>query len=234
MFNKTKFIMKNVFALLALMAVMVFSACSGNTEQATTEESPKPKAIPAANKTTDGVSVGDIAPDFNLKNVDGEMVSLSGITNEDGSTPKGYIVTFTCNTCPYAVMYEDRLIALHNKYSSQGWPVVAIMPNDIDVKPKDSPEAMKVRSEEKGFPFAYLFDDGQKIYPQYGATKTPHIFLLDNTRKVRYIGAIDNNPQDADAVTKHYLEDAIAAVEAGNEPDPDYTKAVGCSIKVKK
>ncbi len=225
--------MKNVFALLTFMAISTFFACSGNADQATAE-SPKPKAIPIVNKTTDGVSVGDTAPDFNLKNVDGEMVSFASITNEDGSATKGYILTFTCNTCPYAVMYEDRLIALHNKYAPRGWPVVAIMPNDPDVKPGDSFDAMKVRSEEKEFPFAYLYDDGQKVYPQYGATKTPHIFLVDNTRKVRYIGAIDNNPQDADAVTKHYLEGAIAAVEAGNEPDPDYTKAVGCSIKVKK
>ena len=161
------------------------------------------------------------------------MVSLGDVKNADGSTPNGYIVTFTCNTCPVAVKYEDRIIALHNRYAPQGWPVVAIMPNDIEVKPDDSPDAMKVRAEEKRFPFMYLFDEGQKIYPQYGATKTPHIFLLDNTHKVRYIGAIDNSP-DAESVTKHYLEDAIAAVEAGKDPEPDYTKAVGCSIKVKR
>ena len=214
----------------------LITACSGSAEQTSTEPATTtPTAKTVASKTTaDGLSVGDIATDFNLKNIDGEMVSLASVKNTDGSTPKGYIVTFTCNTCPYAVMYEDRLVALHEKYAPQGWPVVAIMPNDINVKPGDSPNAMKQRAEEKGFSFAYLFDDGQKVYPQYGATKTPHVFLLDNTRKVHYIGAIDNNAQDADAVTKHYLEDAIAAVEAGNEPDPDYTKAVGCSIKVKK
>lgn len=224
--------MKNVLGLIAFLAIASFWACSETADQTATDNQ-TPKAMPVANKTTVGVAVGDVAPDFNLKNVNGEMVSLANITNEDGTAPKGYIVTFTCNTCPYAVMYEDRLIALHNKYASQGYPVVAINPNDPDVKPGDSFDAMKERVKEKGFPFLYLFDEGQSVYPQYGATKTPHVFLLDNTRKVRYIGAIDNNPQDADAVTKHYLEDAIAAVEAGSSPDPDFTKAVGCSIKVK-
>ena len=228
--------MKKLLGFIAsLVVVVLLIACAGNNgEPAAQSDDTKAKAVPVANKTTVGVKVGDIAPDFNLKNIDGKMVSLTGMTNADGSAPKGFIVTFTCNTCPYAVMYEDRLIALHNKYAPQGYPVVAIMPNDIDVKPGDSPDAMRERAEEKGFSFAYLYDEGQQVYPQYGATKTPHIFLLDNTRKVRYIGAIDNNPQDASMVTKHYLEDAIAAVEAGNEPDPDYTKAVGCSIKVKK
>jgi peroxiredoxin len=224
--------MKNVLGLIAFLTMFIFVACSETADQ-TNAENPSPKAIPVANKTDAGIAVGDVAPDFHLKNVNGEMVSLASIANDDGTAPKGYIVTFTCNTCPYAVMYEDRLIALHNKYASQGYPVVAINPNDPDVKPGDSFDAMKERVKEKGFPFLYLFDEGQNVYPQYGATKTPHVFLLDNTRKVRYIGAIDNNPQDADAVTKHYLEDAIAAVEAGTNPDPDFTKAVGCSIKVK-
>lgn len=213
--------------------MVLLIACGAEAEQTAQTTDKKVKVVPVVNKTTAGVKVGDIAPDFNLKNYNGEMVSLSTIKNEDGSVPNGYIVTFTCNTCPVAVQYEDRIVALHEKYAPKGWPVVAIMPNDIDVKPGDRPEAMKERAAEKGFKFQYLFDEGQKIYPQYGATKTPHIFLLDNSRKVRYIGAIDNSV-DADSVTKRYLEDAIAALEAGNEPDPDYTKAVGCSIKVKK
>lgn len=93
---------------------------------------------------------------------------------------------------------------------------------------------MGVRSEEKGFTFSYLFDEGQKVYPAYGATRTPHIFLLDNKRKVKYIGALDNNAQDASAVTERYVEDAIAAMERGENPDPSTTKAIGCSIKAKR
>jgi peroxiredoxin len=176
-----------------------------------------------------GYHIGDKATDFKLKNVDGKMVSLS-----DYKDVKGYIVTFTCNHCPYAVMYEDRLIDLHNKYAPKGYPVVAINPNDPAANAEDGYEEMQVRAEEKGFPFAYLFDDGQKIYPVYGATKTPHVFLLDADRTVKYIGAIDDSPRDADAVEVKYLEDAIASLEAGKNPDPATTKAIGCSIKTVK
>ena len=177
----------------------------------------------------EGVEVGDQAPDFSLKNVNGKMVSLS-----DYKKGKGAIVVFTCNTCPYAVMYEDRLNALQAKYASKGWPIVAINPNSPEARPKDSFDEMKVRAKEKKFEFAYLFDDGQKVYPQFGATRTPHVFLVDNTLKVRYIGAIDNNAQDAKAVTETYLEDAIAAIDAGKNPEPATTKAIGCSIKTVK
>ena len=175
-----------------------------------------------------GLNIGDVAPDFKLMNVDDSMVSLS-----DYEDAKGYIVTFTCNHCPYAVMYEDRLIELHNTYAAKGYPVVAINPNDPDVKPGDSFEAMKVRSKDKGFPFAYLMDEGQQVYPQYGATKTPHVFLLDADKKVRYIGAIDDDARDASAVTEKFLENAISALEKGEDPTPATTKAIGCSIKTK-
>ena len=175
-----------------------------------------------------GSKVGDQAADFSLKNVDGTMVSLA-----DYKGVNGYIVIFTCNTCPYAQMYEDRIIALHTKYASQGYPVVAINPNDPDVKPGDDFAAMQARAKEKKFPFKYLFDAGQKVYPVFGATRTPHIFLLDANRYVRYIGAIDDNAQNPGEVTVKYLENAIAALKAGNNPDPAETKAIGCTIKVK-
>jgi peroxiredoxin len=101
------------------------------------------------------------------------------------------------------------------------------------VQPEDSFDKMVERAEEKAFPFAYLFDEGQEIYPQYGAERTPHIFLLDKSRKVHYIGAIDDSARDASAVTTPYVENAIAAMEMGKEPDPSFTKAVGCTIKTK-
>ncbi len=176
-----------------------------------------------------GYKIGDTATDFSLLNVDGKMKSLANYKDV-----KGYIVTFTCNHCPYAVMYEDRLIDLHNKYASKGYPVVAINPNDPEAQPKDSYVAMQERAKEKGFTFDYLFDDGQKVYPQYGATKTPHVFLLDADRVVKYIGAIDDSARDAEAVEVKYLEDAIAALEMGKNPDPAETKAIGCSIKTVK
>lgn len=188
--------------------------------------------VPKYSKSiTAGLEVGQTAPDFKLKNVDGRMLSLADVKDANGNAPKGYIVTFTCNTCPFAVMYEDRIIDLHNKFAPKGWPVVAIQPNDVSQKPGDGFEEMKIRAKEKGFPYVYLIDEKQEVYPKYGATKTPHIFLIDANRKVRYIGAIDNNAQDAAAADRHYVAEAIEAIEAGKTPDPATTKAIGCGIK---
>ncbi|WP_370227179.1 thioredoxin family protein [Mesoflavibacter sp.] len=181
-------------------------------------------------KPKEGYKIGDIATDFKLENIDGSMVSLS-----DFNEAKGFIVTFTCNTCPYAVAYEDRIEALNKKYASKGYPVIAIMPNNTDVKPGDNMEAMQKRAKEKGFTFPYLIDKGQKIYPQYGATKTPHVYVLQKTKKgniVKYIGAIDDNFQDANAVKTRYVEDAVNALLSGNEIKVKETKAIGCTIKV--
>ena len=182
------------------------------------------------NDVSEGYKVGDIATDFKLENIDGKMVSLS-----DFKEAKGFIVTFTCNTCPYAVAYEDRVEALNKKYASKGYPVIAIMPNNTDVKPSDNMEAMRERAKEKGFTFPYLMDRGQKVYPKYGATKTPHIYLLEKTKEgnvVRYIGAIDDNFQNADEVKNKYVENAVDALLEGREIDLKETKAIGCSIKV--
>lgn len=179
--------------------------------------------------TTTGYQIDDTATDFSLKGVDGKMVSMA-----DYKDAKGFIVVFTCNHCPYAVMYEDRINDLAKMYTKKGYVLLAINPNDPEVQPKDSYELMMERAKEKGFVFPYLFDEGQKIYPQYGATKTPHVFLLDSKRVIKYIGAIDDNAQDAGAVTEKYLENAIAALEKGVIPNPETTKAIGCSIKTKK
>ena len=176
-----------------------------------------------------GYQPGDKATDFKLKSVDGKMYSMS-----DYKDAKGFIVVFTCNHCPFAVKYEDRVIELAKKYKSKGYVLLAINPNDPSVVPEDSFEKMKERAKEKGFTFPYLFDEGQKIFPQYGATKTPHVFLLDKNLIVKYIGAIDDNVEDASAVKEKFLENAIAALEKGQEPEVPLTKAIGCSIKVKK
>ena len=176
-----------------------------------------------------GYQPGDKATDFKLKSVDGKMYSMS-----DYKDAKGFIVVFTCNHCPFAVKYEDRVIELAKKYKSKEYVLLAINPNDPAAAPDDSFDKMKVRAKEKGFTFPYLFDEGQKIFPQYGATKTPHVFLLDKNLIVKYIGAIDDNVEDASAVKEKFLENAIAALEKGQEPEVSLTKAIGCSIKVKK
>jgi len=178
----------------------------------------------------EGYDIGDIATDFSLENIDGKMVSLANYKDA-----KGFIVIFTCNTCPYAVAYEDRIIELDKKYASLGYPVIAIMPNNVEVQPKDSMEDMKARAKAKGFTFPYLMDAGQKIYPQYGATKTPHVYVLQKTAKgnqVKYIGAIDDNYQDAADVKVKYVENAVDALLKGKEVPETKTRAIGCTIKV--
>lgn len=176
-----------------------------------------------------GYQIGDTATDFKLKSVDGKMYSMA-----DYKDAKGFIIVFTCNHCPFAKKYEERVNDLAKKYKPKGYILLAVNPNDPEVQPDDSFEMMKVRAKEKGFVFPYLLDEGQKIFPQYGATKTPHVFLLDKNRVVKYIGAIDDNVDSAAEVKEKYLENAITALENGKTPSPETTKAIGCSIKKKK
>ena len=186
--------------------------------------------LSAFTNVSSGYKIGDIATDFKLKNTDDKMVSLS-----DYNDAKGFIVIFTCNTCPYAVSYEDRIIALDKKYASKGYPVIAVMPNNTSIQPKDDMESMKQRAKQKGFTFPYLIDEGQKISPQYGATKTPEVYLLQKTKKgneVKYIGAIDDNYQDAAAVKTKYVENAVDALLSGQPIKAPQTRAIGCSIKI--
>lgn len=179
--------------------------------------------------TSNGYQPGDKATDFKLKSVDGKMYSMA-----DYKDAKGFIVVFTCNTCPFAIKYEDRINAIAKKYTPKGYVLLAINPNDPEAQPADTFELMQEKAKEKGFVFPYLVDEGQKIYPQYGATKTPHVFLLDKSLIVRYIGAIDDNSDDVSAVKEKYLENAIRALDNGADPSPATTKAIGCSIKTKK
>lgn len=177
----------------------------------------------------EGYSIGDIAADFSLKNVDGDMISLS-----DYSAAKGFLVIFTCNSCPYANAYEQRIIDLDRKYKSSGVPVIAINPNNPKFRPEDSFENMQRRAQEKSYTFPYLMDQKQEVFPLYGAKRTPHCFLLEKTNSgniVRYIGAIDDNYQDAGEVEVNYVEDAIEAMLEGRKIEIEITKAIGCSIK---
>ncbi len=177
------------------------------------------------------VSPGDNAIDFTLQNVDGASVSLS-----DYADAKGVILVFTCNPCPFSKAYEQRIIRLHKTFSKIGYPVIAINPNDTGVSPDDSMDEMKKRASEKNYPFPYLKDESG-IYKKYGATRTPHVFLLQNRERgkfsVAYIGAIDNNAMDEKAVTEKYVENAIRALESGTKPAPSTVKAIGCTIKTR-
>jgi peroxiredoxin len=188
--------------------------------------------VAASIVSAQGYKPGDIVKDFRLKNVDGKMISMA-----DFPEAKGFIVSFTCNHCPYAVAYEDRIIALDKKYKPLGYPVIAINPNDPAAEPRDSFDKMLERSVEKGFTFPYLFDEGQKVYPVWGATHTPHMYIVNkdgSNLKVVYVGTIDNNWRDASAVTVNYIDNAIASIMEGKDIEQPTTRAIGCSIKVAK
>jgi peroxiredoxin len=183
-------------------------------------------------KFESGYKVGDRVEDFKLKNIDGKMVSMA-----DYKDAKGIIVIFTCNHCPFSIAYEDRIIDIHKRYATKGYPVIAINPNDAKVQPEDSFEKMKERAKKKKFPFAYLHDETQEIAKRFGATRTPHVFLLskkENDFIVEYIGAIDDNSNEPQNVKNKYLENALNELLEGKPVSQNFTKAVGCSIKWKK
>lgn len=180
----------------------------------------------------DSYQVGDKVANFSLKNIDGQMLSM-----ESDASINGYLLIFTCNHCPYSVMYEDRIIALDKKFKPEGYPVIAINPNDPDQYPDDSFDNMKIRAEEKGFTFPYVIDETQEVAKAFGATRTPHVFLVEREGQdfvLRYIGAIDDSPRDEDAIETKYVEEAVLALQADEEISTPFTKAIGCSIKWKK
>jgi glutathione peroxidase-family protein len=179
-----------------------------------------------------GYKVGDYANDFRLRNVNNELVSLA-----DYKAAKGFVVVFTCNHCPFAKLYDDRLVALYHKYASKGYLVLAINPNDTAQQAEDSFDKMQAKASEKHYPFAYLRDETQQVAVSFGATRTPQVFLLakeGDRLRVAYIGAVDNSPEDATKVTERYVEKALDELLAGRKVSRDYTKAVGCTIKWKE
>lgn len=183
--------------------------------------------------TEGGYKVGDKAADFKLKNtIDDKMVSMA-----DFKDAKGIIIVFTCNHCPFAVKYESRIMALDKKCKAKGFPVIAISPNDPTIVPEDSPEKMQKLAKDKKYSFPYLYDETQETAKLYGATKTPHAYVLVKEGAdyiVKYIGAIDDNSEDEKAVKEKYVESAINNILAGKPVNPQTTKAFGCGIKWKK
>jgi peroxiredoxin len=185
----------------------------------------------AAKPLIPNYGVGDTVADFKLKNVDGKMVALS-----DYKKSKGVIVIFDCNTCPYSKAYNERIIALNKKYSSLGFPVVTINANDPELSEGDSFDEMVDLAKRKDYDFPYLIDESQNVAKSFGATNTPHVFVLKNengTFKVAYIGAIDDNPRDASSATKKYVEDAVEALLNSKSISTPKTRAIGCGIKWK-
>ena len=243
--------MKRFAFFLSALSLVILSACGGGkstNEQAgdqsgktaeqtdghkhdhSDEAHKKQEAMASEVAMNNEVQPGDYVEDFELKNLDGGTTSM-----DDYEEAKGFVLIFSCNHCPYVKASEDRMIALHNKMKPKGYPVVAINSNDTSGgNQADSYENMKIRAQEKGFPFAYLRDKSQEVARRFGAEKTPHVYLVrkdDEGYRVVYTGAIDDNVRNAEKVTVNYVEEAIEALENGQQPQPQTTKAIGCSLK---
>jgi peroxiredoxin len=176
--------------------------------------------------------VGDVVSDFSLKNVDNKKVSLAQF-----DSAKGFIVVFTCNSCPVAKKYESRIEQLDKDFRSKAFPVIAISSNDVQVNPGDSFEEMQKRAKAEAYTFPYLYDESQAIAKQFGATNTPHVYVVakeGNKMVVKYIGAIDNNADDPLKADKKYVADAVNSLIEGKSLAITATKAIGCGIKWKK
>lgn len=178
---------------------------------------------------------GSAAPDFNLPGTDGRNWAL-----KDFSDARVLAVVFTCNHCPTAQYYEDRLKKIVTDYKHRGVAVVAISPNDpksvrLDelgwTDLSDSFDEMKLRAKDRGYNFPYLYDgDTEAVSKAYGPVATPHVFVFDAGRRLRYAGAIDDSER-VEKVTRHHLREALDAVLGGREPVVAQTKVVGCSVK---
>ena len=185
----------------------------------------------ATNAQSKGYALGDAIADFQLKNVAGKTSSLADYRGQ-----KGLIVVFMSNHCPFAKAYEDRIIALDRTYAPQGYPVLAIMPNDPTAYPEDSFLNMQARAQEKSYAFAYAVDETQNTARAFGATRVPQVYVLKQSNGqfiLEYMGTIDDNPQDPASVQRRYVEEAVTNLIAGRPVQSPITKPIGCGIKWK-
>ena len=168
-------------------------------------------------------SIGDLAPTFALRDTAGEEHGIDGVT----------VVVFTCNHCPYALAWHERLLAVARDYADRRVRLLLVNPNDADRYPADSPGAMRERVEREGpWPAPYLHDPTQEVARAYDARTTPDVFVIDADGRLRYRGAPDSDHGD-EAQGAAWLRAALDAVLAGRDPDPAETEPVGCSIKWK-
>jgi peroxiredoxin len=228
--------MKTIFSSISFAALLLiaFSSCKNEStdksEEFAINEIVQPEFTEINSESEmKGYTIGDEATDFKLKDVNGKIVSLS-----DYKDAKGFIVIFTCNTCPFAVASEQRIVDLDKEFKPKGYPVIAINPNNPKVQPDDTYELMQQKAKEAGFTFPYLYDESQSVYAKYGATKTPHVYLLQKQNGkniVKYIGAIDDNVRNAAEVKERFLANAVNELLEGKEISVKETKAIGCSVK---
>ena len=181
--------------------------------------------------TTGGYQIGDAVADFQLKNVDGKLLSLQNF-----ASAKGFILVFTSNHCPFSKSYEDRIVALHQTYTQQGYVLIAINPTDPTAYDEDTFVGMKRKAIEKGYAFPFLSDTSGSVAKAFGATRTPQAFVIKKENRgyvLKYAGAIDDNPQDANGVTKPYVATAVEHLLENKPVVVTQTKPIGCSIKWK-
>ena len=170
------------------------------------------------------VEIGDPAPGFSLPDTSGERWST------DGSPAT--VVVFTCNHCPYALAWHERIADAARDYADRGVRFLAINANDAERFPRDSYDAMRQRVEREEWPMPYLHDASQEVARAYGAKTTPDVFVLDGDGHLRYRGAPDSDYDDP-GQRAAWLREAVDAVLAGRAPEPAETRPVGCSIKWK-
>lgn len=172
------------------------------------------------------LEIGDPAPEFSMLGTDDRTYSLADF--EDASV---LVLVFTCNHCPAAQGMEDRLKVFHENFTPQGVTLVAINSNEDVNHPTDSFEHMKLRKAEEGLPWTYLRDEDQSVAFAYGALRTPHFYVFDSMRMLRYTGRFDENPFDDEQATTHELVDAVKALLEGGAPQVPVTNPLGCNVK---
>ena len=172
------------------------------------------------------LQIGESAPDFDLPGVDGENYSLNSFKND-----MFLIVLFSCNHCPYVIGSEERMIQFYNDYRPRGVAMIAINSNETVGHPTDSFEHMVTHAAEKKLPFVYVRDDSQDVARAYGALRTPHYYVFDQDRKLRYTGRMDDNPRNPGMEKTHELRDAMDALLAGKKPPVEVTNPIGCNVK---
>lgn len=213
--------LRTPFRWLSGVMLLALAATPGFVSTARAQDEEMPTAI----------ALGTSIPkaDVKLKNVNGKSLSIDDVKGK-----KGTLVVFTCNHCPWAKAWEERIVALGNKYSARGVGVVAINANDPEAFPEDGFASMQERAKQRGMKYPYVVDETSDVARAFGASRTPEAFVFDASGKLVYHGAVDDNSREPDKVTAHYLNDALLAVSSGKAVAVGETKSMGCSIKYRK
>ncbi|HYO08765.1 MAG TPA: thioredoxin family protein [Tepidisphaeraceae bacterium] len=172
------------------------------------------------------LQLGQTPPDFSLPGVDGKTYSPSSFTGA-----KVLVIVWSCNHCPYVIGSEDRMLAFYNDYAPRGVAMIAINSNETVGHPTDSFDHMVTHATEKKIPWPYVRDDSQEVALAYGALRTPHYYVFDQERKLRYTGRMDDNPRTPGKETTRELRDAVDALLAGTKPPVEVTNPIGCNVK---